>query len=135
MGRELFPWLTFKSKEQRKKEEEAYAVWAFPYGTAQQEKIRSLLQELLPREDTALAMMCFLLGKEAYCDKYEENLDPRRDPLADAAFALRSGGFRCKKQDLALYLALIVADARVDEGLAYPSAEELRGAAQQLSLD
>lgn len=132
MGRELFPWLTFKSKAQQRKEQEAYAAWAFPYGPDQQKKIRALLRELLPKEDVSLAMMQFLLGKEAFCDKHEENPDPHRNPLRDAELVLRGSSLRCKKQDQALYLALIVADARVDERLLYPTAAELRVAARRL---
>ena len=135
MGREPFPWLTFKSKAQRKKEEEAYAAWAFPFGARQQEMVRELLRQLLPKEDTSLAMMHFLLGKEAFCDKDEESQDPHRNPLQDAARALRGGGFRCRKQDLPVYLALIVADSRVDERLLYPDAAELQAAAQQLCAE
>ena len=132
MGRELFPWLTFKSRAQQKKEQDAYAAWAFPYGMQQKKAVRALLRELLPKEDAALAMVQFLVGKEAFCDKYEENLNPNRNPLRDAELALQKSGFRCKRPELSLYLALIVADSQVDERLLYPSAAQRRAAARQL---
>ena len=63
MGREPFPWFSFKSKAQREKEQQRYGAWAFPYGAAQQERIRALLGELFPREEPSLAMVRYLNGR------------------------------------------------------------------------
>ena len=134
MGKDPFNLFRFRSKKQEQKEQEAYAAWAFPYGAAQREKIRDLLGELLPRENAAISLVIFLTGKEAYCDKDgdQEEDGGKRDPLLDAADALRRSGLRVKKQHLPVYLALILADSRVDAELAYPTAEELREMAARL---
>ena len=133
MGNDPFNLFRFRSQKQQKKELAAYAAWAFPFGTAQQEKIRALLRQLMPREDPSIAMVIFLMGKEAFCDKDgEREEDEPRDPLGDAATALRRSGLRVKKEHLPLYLALILADSRVDERLDYPAAEALREMAARL---
>ena len=46
--------------------------------------------------------------------------------------ALRRSGLRVRREYLPLYLALILADSRVDERLDYPAAEELREMAAHL---
>ena len=133
MGKDPFNLFRFRSKKQEQKEREAYAAWAFPYGPAQKEKIRALLTQLLPKEDAAIAMVIFLMGKEAFCDKDGEREDDElRNPLRDAAEALQHSGMRVRKQHLPLYLALILADSRVDERLLYPEVEELAAMAEQL---
>ena len=43
MAREPFPWFSMKSKSQREREQQRYGAWAFPYGPAQQERVRGLL--------------------------------------------------------------------------------------------
>ena len=134
MGKDPFNLFRFRSKKQEQKEREAYAAWAFPYGPEQQAKLRALLAQLLPKEDAAIAMVIFLMGKEAFCDKDGEREDEPREPLRDAAQALRGSGLRVKPECLPLYLALILADSRVDERLLYPEAEELREMARSLHI-
>ena len=131
MGREPFPWLHFKSRRQEAKEQAEYAAWAFPYGSAQQEKIRALLAQLFPREPISVAMVNYLTGREAFLNRYDD-YDEGYDPLAVALEEL----YACAtvpKQDITLYMALLAADSRVDEALDYPNVEELRAAAADLT--
>ena len=133
MGKDPFNLFRFRSTKQEQKEREAYAAWAFPYGPEQQAKLRALLAQLLPKEDAAIAMVIFLMGKEAFCDKDGEREDGAlRNPIQDAAQTLRRSGLRVRREYLPLYLALILADSRVDERLDYPAAEELREMAAHL---
>lgn len=132
VAKDFMDLLRFRSKKQQKKEMEAYAAWAFPHGPRQQEKVRALLAQLLPGEDTTIAMVIFLLGKEAFWDKDGRWEDEEREPVQDAARALRRSGMRVKAQDIPLYLALILADSRVDGELSYPTAEALREMAGSL---
>ena len=133
MAKDPFNLFRFRSKKQQEKDLQAYTAWAFPYGAAQREKVAALLAQLFPREDAAIALVIFLTGKEAFCDREGDREDVvDRDPLQDAAQALRSSGMRVPKDHVPLYLALILADSRVDEGLAYPEAGELREMAASL---
>ena len=63
-----------------------------------------------------------------------ETLPGRVALLRDAAQALRGSGLRVKPECLPLYLALILADSRVDERLLYQEAEELREMARSLHI-
>ena len=133
MAKDPFNLFRFRSKKQEQKELEEYTAWAFPYGSAQKEKIRVLLAALVPKEDASIAMMAFLIGKEAYWDKDEEHDENEQwDPLQEAADVLRRNGLRIHRKHLPLYLALILADSQVVERLLYPAAEELIALAERL---
>ena len=133
MGRELFPFLSMKSKKEREREEREFSHWAFPYGSQQQERLRRLMRELFPREAPELAMMCYLTAREVYLDKYGDyEDDPDFDPEAEALRVLAKGSVRPPRGDIPVYVALIVADAQVDENLAYPTREEILAIAKKL---
>lgn len=131
MGRDPFPWLRFKSRRQEAKEQAEYAAWAFPYGSAQQEKIRALLAQLFPREPISVAMVNYLTGREAFLNRYDD-YDEGYDPLEAAMDEL----YHCAtvpRRDITLYIALIAADSRAGESLEYPDPEEIRAAAGTLT--
>ena len=135
MGKDFSNLFRFRSKKEQEREQAAYAAWAFPYGAAQREKVQGLLGQLIPREDKAIALVLFLTGKEAFCDKDGDRSDQEeRDPIRDAADAMRRNGMRVKNEHLPLYLALILADSRVDERLLYPEAGDLRAMAEEIKL-
>ncbi len=103
----------------------------------QQEKIRKIIKELLPEEPDDIAMAIFLMGKERYAGGYK--MDPEDRPelsederLAAASHILKAQLKSKRAKLLPRYLALIVADSRVDEELNYPSVEELREAAERI---
>ncbi len=133
MGKDPFNIFRFRNPKQEKKEMEAYAAWAFPYGAEQEKKIRALLTQLVPQEDAAISMVLFLTGGEAFWDKDDEHEEGEEwDPLQEAADVLRRNGLRIHRKHLPLYLALILADSQVDERLLYPEAEELIALAERL---
>ena len=134
MGKDLSHLFFFRSKREEKKAMEEYAAWAFPYGAVQKEKIRELLSRLIPKEDVSIAIVIFLTGKEAFCDKDGQwDAEEARNPLEEAEKALRRSGMRIPKRHVPLYLALILADSQVDEQLLYPEVEELLAMADRLS--
>ena len=133
MGRELFPFLSMKSKREREREQREFSHWAFPYGKEQQEKLRRLMRELFPREAPELAMMAYLTAREVYLDKYGDYADdPAFDPETEALAILAKGSVRPPRGDIPVYVALVVADAGVDERLSYPTREEVLAIAKQL---
>ncbi len=130
-------WFSFKSPEQRAREEREYANWAFPYGQEQKETVLSILKELLPEENNKTAMAIFLIGREGY--KGSAHADPvavaertREDKLCRTVFVLRPHLSGRNRRFLSRYVALIEADGSVDEGLEYPSVEQLCRNAQEL---
>ena len=132
---ELF---SFKSKAEREREARAYEKWAFPYGQPQREKVSAILKELLPEEPGSAALAVFLMGKEGYVGSVKE--DP--DEVAAKSEEKKLKRIRArvdnllpgkkKKKLISRYVALIIADSKVDESLNYPSVQELRKSAQVL---
>ena len=133
MGRDSFFGLSMKSAKEREREDRAFFQWAFPYGKAQQERVKALLKELFPRERPEMAMVAYLTAREAYRDRYGDFADdPRFDPVAMAFRNLERNNIRLPREDIPLYVALLVADSQVGEDLAYPSREELLDLAEVL---
>ena len=121
----LAEFFTIKSLREKKREQEAYNRWAFPYGQVQQEAVRALILELMPDEkSTGLAI--YLIGREAYQSVEED------DPMVEAYSAMRSMLTGKHSGKIYLFLALILADAQIDENLAYPDAETIRKMAKEL---
>ena len=136
MGR-FADWISIKTPAQRAKEAERYDRWAFPHGQNQRQKIEQLLAQLLPEEDSKIAMMLFLQGKQAYTG--EEPIwgdGPRKcSDRERIAYAIRGmeENLRGKKRiRIARFLALIIADQQIDETLNYPTVEQLLALAETL---
>ena len=130
-------WFVFKSAKQRAREEKQFARWAFPYGDAQQEKVKEVIRQLLPKEDPRAGMAVFLIGREAYRGAF--NADPEdlaerteEEKMEDLDRTLDAQLFGCYRKYIPYYKALILSDLDVDETLNYPSTEELRRRAQEL---
>lgn len=134
----VFRWFSYRSPRQEKREARKYDKWAFPYGEAQQGEVQRLLQELLPGEVPRIAMARYLIGREGYLGDYDEAPEDRegvtrQDSRRSAAVLLRRQVSCATDQELGLYLALIEADAAVDETLTYPTADQLRAAGRELA--
>ena len=130
-------WFTFKTAKQRAREERNYARWAFPYGEAQKEKITQVIRELMPKEDPRAALSVFLMGREAVRGSFKddpEDLAERTEKNKMAALdqTLQMQLFGRYKKYIPYYKVLVLADAKVDESLNYPSVEELRRRAEEL---
>jgi hypothetical protein len=124
---QIFSW---KSRSKQKEEDAAYEKWAFPYGAPQREKLTKLLLEVYPRESVATTLIPFLTCRELYEDvcKNMSSGDAVDKLLNDMKKYKRI----IKKKDMPTYLALVLADARLDADLAYPTADEIRESAATL---
>ena len=123
--------LQFKNKEQRKKEEQEYALWAFPYGNKQKECLTTLMKEINPKSNTQINLVAFLTCKELY----ENTLGvsgSREETVYKMINTVKSYGQLIRKNEMPLYLALVLADKEIDENCEYPSVEEIRTQIQEL---
>lgn len=124
----IFSW---KSKKKQKNEAIEYEKWAFPYGSAQREKLQALLLEVFPKETVATTLIPFLTAKELF-----EGFCKSPD-LEDYAIDRMLNGLKkykriIRKNDMPLYVALVLADSRIDSDLCYPTANDVRAKATQL---
>jgi len=126
-----FKLFNFKSKQQREKEEREYAAWAFPYGDTQREKLAELMHELRPKEPSQMMMFSFLTCKELYKNQFEETKS-RDDAIGRFLGAAKNYKQLIRRDDLCMYLAVVLADADIDEQIEYPGADEIRARASQL---
>ena len=132
-------WFTFKSKKQQEREFRRYVQWAYPYGDRQKELVTRILKQLMPEEPGKTASAVYLIGREGYHGAFDdepEELEGRteqqkREMAAQKMKAMLPG--RCKKY-IYRYMAMILADAQVDENLNYPTVDELRQKAAELEV-
>ena len=130
-------WFAFKSPAQKEKESRMYDRWAFPHGQAQKEKLQKILKELMPQEDAVAAMAVYLIGREGYLGSFRtdpQKLAERTEEKKRSAmdYALRENLRGKSKKFLPYYKAVILADARIDRELNYPTIEELQKMAEEL---
>ena len=124
----LFSW---KSKDTQEKEQEEYAKWAFPYGETQREKLQALLLSVYPKESIPTTLIPFLTCKELYegilkkAGSQEEALDTMINKQKKYKRII-------KKKDMVTYIALVLADAGIDEQCEYPDANEIIERAKEL---
>ena len=121
----------FKSKKQREKEAKEYAKWAFPYGELQRERLTELMRELMPKGAVEINMASYLTCKELYENTLEDCESPE-DATNRMINIIRSYGQLISANDMPIYLAVVLADADVDENCEYPSADEMRERIQKL---
>lgn len=131
MGKEI-QWLSFKTREQKQADLDAYTQWAFKYGQPQKKMIEQILGRLFPKETPSIAMMTYLLGRDAYYGRYDTRKPSDRNPLKDMYDTLSKKRYQVPKKDIPLYMALIVADERVTDTLDYPPDDVLRVVAERL---
>ena len=117
--------LEIKSPKQKKEEQRQYAAWAFPYGQTQQKAVQNLILELMPDEKQT-GLVVYLIGREAYQNAEEE------DPMVAACRSMSDQLPGKHRRKLYLFLALILADAQIDENLQYPDSETIRQEAKKL---
>jgi len=120
-----FKLFQFKSKKQREKEEHQYAQWAFPYGQLQRENLTNLVKELVPKASIPICLASFLTCKELY-ERVLEDSESSEIATEKMLTTIRNYGQLIRSKEMPLYLALVLADANIDESCLYPPAEELR---------
>jgi len=124
----LFTW---KSRSTQEKEQEEYARWAFPYGEKQREKLQALLLSVYPKESVPTTLIPFLTCKELYEGILRKSTS--RDEAVDVLINKQKKYKRIlKKKDMPTYIALVLADAGIDEQCEYPDADAIRARAQEL---
>ena len=126
-----------KSREQEEREFQAFSENSFPYGQPQRDKVEELLSQLFPKEKKQFTMMLFLLGKQYYHGyglRNEQDYQgyTQEERLNIAAKSLNRQLTGKHRKSLTTYLALIAADAQVDENLLYPTAQEIQEQARAL---
>jgi len=126
-----FALFTWKSKATQEKEQEEYAKWAFPFGDEQREKLQALLLAVYPKESVPTTLIPFLTCKELYEGVLKKAASS--DEAIDALINKQKKYKRIiKKKDMTTYIALVLADAVIDERCEYPAAEAIRARAQEL---
>jgi len=126
-----FKLFQFKSKAQREKEEKEYASWAFPYGDLQRENLTALISELKPKEPSQMLLFSYLTCKEIHKNASEDS-ESREETIAKMMSIIKRYKQLIKKSDVNMYLAIVLADAEIDERCEYPSADEIRASIQEL---
>jgi hypothetical protein len=119
----------WKSKSQQKQEQEDYEKWAFPYGAAQREKLVSLLLKVFPKENEATTLIPFLTCKELY-GKLAKTPDLADYAINKLLTDIKKYKRIIRKNEMPLYVALVVADSRIDEKLEYPTPEQIKEMAE-----
>lgn len=130
-------WFAFRTKAQKQAEARRYAHWACPYGEEQRQKLTALLAAILPQEGAQLGMTCYLSGREAYHGGTQPpdaaaDPDTAEEKRIRAAKTLRRLLQGRIGKEMALYLALIEADAQVDARLCYPPPDVLLADGEEL---
>jgi len=125
---QLFTW---KSKATQEREQEEYAKWAFPYGQKQRDNLQELLFALFPKESVPTTLIPFLTCKELYegVMKKAESSEAAIDTLINKQKRYKQ---ILKKKQMTMYLAIVLADAAIDETCTYPTADEIRERVKEL---
>jgi len=131
MGLGEINWFSFKSKATQQKEQEDYARWAFPYGQKQRDNLEALLREIFPGETVPSMLIPFLTCKELYQGVLQKTGSV--DSAIDAMINIQKKYKQIlKKRSMTTYLALVLADAVIDERCEYPTLEEIKNWAAEL---
>ena len=124
----MFAW---KSKEQQKEDDEKYEKWAFPHGQKQRENLEALLSALWPKKQVTIPLFSFLTCKELY-EKHLKTAESRDAAVDIIINKEKRFGEIIKKKDMIMYLAIVLADADIDERCEYPSAGDISVRVEEL---
>lgn len=117
----------FRSKEEKERSYEAYSKRIFPYGDEQKNKVSELLAALFPAQKQQYLIMHYILIKQGMTED---------EPMDFETAATKAAKYRLVPVTAELQAAmhaLINIDMVIDEKLEYPSLEELRTAANNIS--
>lgn len=117
----------FKSKEEREKEYQDYFHKIFPYGEPQKQKVEELLVNLLSKSQGNQFMMHYILIKEAMIDSVDKDYE------AIAASVEKKRIVKLTPDLKDCVRILIYKDLTMDEGLDYPTVQELKEMARNKS--
>ena len=122
---------TWKSKSTQEREQEEYDKWAFPYGEKQRDKLQELLLSVYPKESIPTTLIPFLTCKELF-EGIRKKSASREEAIDVLINKQKKYKQILKKKDMTTYIALVLADADVDERCEYPAADEIRERAREL---
>lgn len=125
----IFQW---KRKTEMKKDQDEYEKWAFPYGEKQRENLLALLLAVFPKGDVPSTLIPFLTCKELYDTAMKDTGRSSEDNVDMLINKQKKYKTIIKKKDMPTYIALVLADAAIDERCEYPSAEAIRAHTQAL---
>ena len=120
-----FKLLQWKSKAQQQEDAEKYEKWAFPHGQKQRDNLEALMREVEPKEKLPFIMMGYLTCKELY-EKHLKTTGSNTAAIDTMLNVDKKYTQIIKKKELTKYLALVLADAEIDETCEYPSVETIR---------
>jgi len=126
-----FRLFQFKSREKREKEEQEYALWAFPYGDLQRENLTALMRGLKPKEPIPILLTSFLTCKEIYESTLEKS-ESSENAIDKLLNEIKRYNQLIRPKEMPMYLALVLADADLDEMCEYPPLEVIMAKIQEL---
>ena len=119
------PIFSWKSKATAAKEQVEYEAWAFPYGQKQRDNLQKLLLAVFPKETVPTTLIPFLTCRELY----EHIIEARGCSSDEAVDVLINTTKKYKRiiseKNMTTYIALVLADAGIDENAEYPPAEDI----------
>ena len=118
----VFSW---KSKAQQQQEQADYEKWAFPYGQLQREKLVKLLLEVFPKESEATTLIPFLTCKELF-GKICKTPDMFDEAIGKMLTDVKKYKRVIRKKEMPTYVAVVVADAKINADCEYPTAQQIR---------
>ena len=123
-----FSIFTWKSRATQEREQEEYALWAFPHGQKQRDNLEKLLLEVYPKETVPTTLIPFLTCKELY-ESVLKKAGSRDLAVETLINNVKKYKQIIKKKNMTTYIALVLADADIDELCEYPSADDIRSRA------
>lgn len=113
--------ICFPDKEERKKRDEEVLHHYFRYGEAHKERVGRLLEELVPGEGREYLIMYYMQIKKQMESCGTHDFEQAVRQIKPKYIVIRTKGNVNR-----YYKAVMEADARIGEDLAFPSADEIR---------
>jgi hypothetical protein len=126
----LFTW---KSKATQAQEQIDYEKWAFPYGQKQRQNLVKLMLEIFPKESEQTTLIPFLTAKELF-GKFCKTPDLFDFAIGKMLTDVKKYKRIIRKKEMPIYVALVVADARIDQNCEYPSAQQIKDMAEGFTV-
>lgn len=117
--------LSWKSKAQQQQEQADYEKWAFPYGQKQRENLVKLMLEVFPKESETTTLIPFLTCKELF-GKLCKTPDMFDEAIGKMLTDVKKYKRIIRKKEMPLYVALVVADAKIDAECQYPTVKQIQ---------
>lgn len=121
-------FLSWKSKSQQEQDIIDYEKWAFPYGEEQKNALTKLMHEVFPKENKSATLISFLTCKELFLKICKT--PSLCDYSVGKMIEMKKYKRLIRKKEMSRFVAIVVADYRVDENLEYPTAAEINDMAK-----